>query len=297
MGRAGLDGGSGGGSGAAPIRDRSSTRTGLSCRRVQSARGARRVNALLPARRRRRATGASAATSGSRRRAPTERASNRALPCSWRTPGRLKCISPLPAARRRMTRRSSATSPTRPNHQSNGPRSPRRGSLSTTSRCFFSSDPNSVFVESGAPLVCPSATATGAATEVAATAKADAFHVTTDVPVSAYDIFPFGGADLLPRRRALYPTSAWGTNYVVLATPKGTASCAANHVRARSSQPLTGRLLPLRRAWICRAGADIRPSRRIHRPRSCSMQASTRNGKCRRARTISPAACSSPTKR
>jgi len=42
-----------------------------------------------------------------------------------------------------------------------------------------------------------------------------AFHITTSVPVSAYDILPYGGAgSFLPSAELLLPTSAWGTNYV-----------------------------------------------------------------------------------
>jgi hypothetical protein len=49
----------------------------------------------------------------------------------------------------------------------------------------------------------------------AATGIGTAFHITTSVPVSAYDIMPFGGAlSYLPSAELLLPTSAWGTNYV-----------------------------------------------------------------------------------
>ena len=75
-------------------------------------------------------------------------------------------------------------------------------------------------------------TATGSATEPTwtaadggATGTSHAFHVTSSVPVSAYDIFPFGGANShFPAAELLYPSSAWGTSYVVIATPDGTAS-------------------------------------------------------------------------
>jgi hypothetical protein len=43
--------------------------------------------------------------------------------------------------------------------------------------------------------------------------------------VSAYDILPYGGATThFPGATLLMPTSAWGTNYVVIATPVGTAN-------------------------------------------------------------------------
>jgi hypothetical protein len=91
---------------------------------------------------------------------------------------------------------------------------------------YLSSDPDPVFVEdSTVVLGCPSPTATGAATELVGPGTTDAFHVTSNVPVSAYDIYPFGGANShFPAAELLYPSSAWGTNYVVLASPMGTAA-------------------------------------------------------------------------
>jgi hypothetical protein len=90
---------------------------------------------------------------------------------------------------------------------------------------YLSSDPNSVFVEdTSVNLACPSPTAT-TATEFAGTGIGTAFHVTTNVPVTAYDIFPFGGAySHFPAAELVYPSSAWGLNYVVLATPVGTSA-------------------------------------------------------------------------
>ena len=47
------------------------------------------------------------------------------------------------------------------------------------------------------------------------TALGQAFHISTDVPVSAYDILPYGGGkSALTSATLLLPTSAWGTNYV-----------------------------------------------------------------------------------
>ena len=91
---------------------------------------------------------------------------------------------------------------------------------------YLSSDPDATFVEDATiDLSCPSPTATGAATEIVGTGKSSAFHVTSSVPVSAYDIFPFGGANShFPSAELLYPSSAWGTNYLILAAPEGTAT-------------------------------------------------------------------------
>jgi hypothetical protein len=96
---------------------------------------------------------------------------------------------------------------------------------------YLSGAANVDFVEDPSIILsCPQATATGNATEPAwdagaggATGQGYAFHVTSTVPVTAYDIFPFGGAvSHFPAAELLYPSSAWGTNYVVLATPEGT---------------------------------------------------------------------------
>jgi hypothetical protein len=90
--------------------------------------------------------------------------------------------------------------------------------LSGAANVFFVEDPTDL-------LSCPQNSATGDATELVGTGKSNAFHVTSSVPVTAYDIFPFGGANShFPSAELLYPSSAWGTNYVVLATPQGTAS-------------------------------------------------------------------------
>jgi IgGFc binding protein len=44
-----------------------------------------------------------------------------------------------------------------------------------------------------------------------------AFNVTTDRPVSAYSIYPYGGAkSYIPAATVLLPTSAWDTNYLVV---------------------------------------------------------------------------------
>ncbi|HEY1696123.1 MAG TPA: IgGFc-binding protein [Polyangiaceae bacterium] len=98
---------------------------------------------------------------------------------------------------------------------------------------YLSGAPNVGFVEDTTDILsCPQATATGNATEPpwtnaagGATGKYTAFHVTSTVPVTAYDVFPFGGANShFPSAELLYPSSAWGTNYVVLGTPAGTLS-------------------------------------------------------------------------
>ncbi|MDI1428444.1 IgGFc-binding protein [Polyangium sorediatum] len=90
---------------------------------------------------------------------------------------------------------------------------------------FLSHDPNSIMPETGKPLTCPVPPAIEASTLVPGTGRGEAFHIVSDTPVSAYDILPYGGAEsFFPSAQLLFPTSAWGTNYIVMATPKGTAT-------------------------------------------------------------------------
>jgi IgGFc binding protein len=92
---------------------------------------------------------------------------------------------------------------------------------------FLSGDPNSIFTETGEPMKCPVPTAVAAATSLQDSGKNSAFHITSSVPVSAYDILPYGGAHThFPGATLLMPTSAWGDNYVMIATPPGTATPA-----------------------------------------------------------------------
>jgi hypothetical protein len=98
---------------------------------------------------------------------------------------------------------------------------------------FLGSDPNSSNGPEN-PTTCPVtpavAVANGSAVysgTAASTGIGSAFHVTTSVPVSAYDILPYGGAaSFLPSAELLLPTTAWGTNYVT-AGPKPTSTINA----------------------------------------------------------------------
>jgi hypothetical protein len=90
---------------------------------------------------------------------------------------------------------------------------------------FLSSDPAAVMPETGTPLTCPTAPAIDASTVIAGSDVGAAWSITTDAPVSGYDIIPFGGApSFFPSASLLLPTSALGNAYVVSATPAGTAS-------------------------------------------------------------------------
>jgi hypothetical protein len=80
---------------------------------------------------------------------------------------------------------------------------------------FMSSDPSSI--NAGYPLKCPVPQAIPGGTAVIGSGKGSAWHIKTDVPVSAYDILPYGGArSFLPSAELILPTSAWGTNYVAV---------------------------------------------------------------------------------
>ena len=88
---------------------------------------------------------------------------------------------------------------------------------------FLSHDPSSILPETGAPLTCPVTPALEVGTTLGATGIGEGFHVVSDTPISAYDMLPYGGAHShVPSAQLLYPTSAWGDNYVVIATPPGT---------------------------------------------------------------------------
>jgi len=53
------------------------------------------------------------------------------------------------------------------------------------------------------------------------TTKNKAFHLKTDAPVSAYSIFPYGGAQsYYPTATMLYPVSSWDTAYVAVSPAK-----------------------------------------------------------------------------
>jgi len=69
-----------------------------------------------------------------------------------------------------------------------------------------------------APVQCPKGVAAAYTAADAAqhgTGIGQSFHITTDRPVVAYDIYPYGGGDsAITAATLLVPTSAWDTNYV-----------------------------------------------------------------------------------
>jgi hypothetical protein len=83
---------------------------------------------------------------------------------------------------------------------------------------FMSSDPS-------AGVTCPITPAINASTAITGTGTGTAWHVSTDVPVTSYDILPYGGASsLLPSAELLLPTTAWGTNYFGIVPLRGERS-------------------------------------------------------------------------
>ncbi len=103
---------------------------------------------------------------------------------------------------------------------------------------FLSSDPSSMNI--GNSLACPVTQAVPGATSFDGSGKGQAFHVSTDVPVSAYDILPYGGAgSYLPSAELLLPTSAWGTNYVAAVPPFGDRDGGPRFIQVIASQDNT----------------------------------------------------------
>ncbi len=57
----------------------------------------------------------------------------------------------------------------------------------------------------------------GTAVKQHKTSRYDAFRITTDAPVSAYSLFPYGGAkSYLPSATLLLPIASWDTNYILV---------------------------------------------------------------------------------
>lgn len=71
---------------------------------------------------------------------------------------------------------------------------------------------------------CPVPAALAVDSGVAGTGIGSGFHITTDKPVVAYSILPYGGgASAMTSASLLFPTGAWGTNYLAInAYPKNT---------------------------------------------------------------------------
>jgi hypothetical protein len=82
---------------------------------------------------------------------------------------------------------------------------------------FLSTDPDST--NGGNSLACPVSPAISApnGSAVSGSNVGEAWRITTSIPVSAYDILPYGGASsYLPSAELILPTTAWGDNYIAV---------------------------------------------------------------------------------
>lgn len=85
----------------------------------------------------------------------------------------------------------------------------------------------SVGSASGGRDSCPVKPAFTGGTGLVNTGRGKAWSITSNVPVTAYDILPYGGASsFLPSAELLFPVTAWGKNYLAVVPPpgKGTSS-------------------------------------------------------------------------
>ncbi len=97
---------------------------------------------------------------------------------------------------------------------------------------FMSHDPSSV--NGGSPLTCPITPAisqqygtalSGSGTTASITGLGTAWKLSTDLPVTMYDILPYGGASsYLPSAELLLPATSWGTNYFGIVPQRGTSA-------------------------------------------------------------------------
>jgi hypothetical protein len=94
---------------------------------------------------------------------------------------------------------------------------------------FLSEGPKTGSSINGMP-PCPVPPAVAAETAVKGTGRGHAFNIRTDRPVVAYQILPYGGGRAAATSATLlFPTSAWGTNYIaVSAYPKSTIVLSAH---------------------------------------------------------------------
>ncbi len=97
---------------------------------------------------------------------------------------------------------------------------------------FLSDDPHAY--NAGHALICPITPAIrqaggtalpGSGTQSQITGRGQSWHVSTSLPVTAYDTLPYGGAtSVLPSSELLFPTTSWGTNYLGIVPTRGHSS-------------------------------------------------------------------------
>jgi IgGFc binding protein len=95
----------------------------------------------------------------------------------------------------------------------------------------------------GAGPMCPKATALPSSTAqiFGASGLGHSFHITTDVPVAAYEINPYGGGSAaITGASLLLPTSVWGTNYIaVTVSPEDISGPSMNIIAAEDNTTVT----------------------------------------------------------
>jgi hypothetical protein len=137
---------------------------------------------------------------------------------------------------------------------------------------FLSHKPG-VHHDLGTSLECPVTPAVLADAAVSGSGRGQAFHITTDTPVTAYDIMPYGGArSYLPSASLLFPATAWGTNYVVAGPHTATGSPWLTLVGTTDNTSVT--LAPVQSL----PGGGSAPNAPAPRPRSCSRRGRPCNG-------------------
>jgi len=98
---------------------------------------------------------------------------------------------------------------------------------------------------------CPAGPAVPLETQIAGTGRGKAFHITSDVPVAAYQMQPFGGGSAaVTAASLLLPTSVWDTSYIAVsagpAGPSGTPLLTLvareddTHITLRPKVPVIG---------------------------------------------------------
>ncbi len=79
--------------------------------------------------------------------------------------------------------------------------------------------------DQGASPSCPIASAEGLTALTSGTGIGNSFHITTDVPVVAYEMNPYGGGSVaVTGASLLLPVSAWDTNYIASTASPDTVS-------------------------------------------------------------------------
>ena len=120
---------------------------------------------------------------------------------------------------------------------------------------------------------CPVPAALGTGVQVHGTGVGTAFHITTDMPVVAYQMLPYGGgAAAATGASLLIPTSAWQTNYVAVSAYDRAAP------RRRSTIP-AGPVARHRRAGRQHDGHDAAEVARSRRAAACRRAPRTRRGR------------------